>query len=366
MQLYYSKKLNNFELLDFFKNLNIFFKYGYTLSATVDNLYKTVKNNRVKKAVGELLLFVNRGYSLSDFILKTEYIPKEYYSLIKVGEQSASLSNISNDKSKISILDTIIIDIKRKIDFGKKIRSALLMPTITFVIVILIVFIILTFLLPTILENLISITNNKEDIPKITLFMFNLVTFYNSHRIIVFACFFSFIALIILFFIKRTIFYKMLGLKIFKVPVIGKLYKYNFYLNIFSSLFTFTNAGISVSQAFKNMIAAELNPVLSQIMSQINKRIQVGYPLHKAFHQSYGGLFEPIILSSLQQSQAGGLLERLDFLINYYSDVLNDIIEYVRVIVQPISLIILGGIIGTMFAGILASIYSFIEKMPNM
>lgn len=356
-----SNKLKNEELLEFFKNINIFFKYGMTLNESINYLHKTIRSSHLKKVISELNFFLQKGNSLSDFILKTPYFPKEYYSIIKAGEESASLASTKEGES--SAISTIIIDLERKISFRKKLISALMMPAITFVIVIIIVFVLLTFLLPQILSNLIQIADTKTDIPKVTLMIYNIVQAYNNNRIIVFIILGGFIGFIIVSLYNQKYLYSMLGLNMFKIPVLGTLYRYNFYLNLFSTIHKYTKTGSNISQALGNIISAEKNVQIVKVLSQINKRVKMGIPIHKAMSQY--NIFDNVIISSLQQSEIGGLAERLEFLMDYYNKLTDDYIDKIRIFIQPATIVVLGLIIGSIFISIIASIYSFIQNIGS-
>ena len=356
-----SNKLKPEELLEFFKNINIFFKYGLTLNESINYLYKTIRSPFLKKVINELNFFLSKGNSFSDFILKTPYFPKEYYSIIKAGEESATLASVR--EGELSAISGIIVDLERKIGFRKKLVNALLMPGITFVIVIFIIFILLTFLLPQILSSLIQIANDESDIPKVTLIVYDIVRYYNHNRIIIFILLGLMSGFVILSIINQKYLYNILGLKMFKIPLIGTLYKYNFYLNLFSTIHKYTKTGSNISQALTNIISAEKNIQVIKILSQINKRVKMGNPLHKVMSQY--AIFDPIIVTSLQQSEIGGLAERLEFLIDYYNKLTDDYIEKIKIFIQPATVILLGVIIGSVFISIIASIYSFIQNVGS-
>ena len=343
------------------RDLKIFLQYGYTVSQAIQYIHKSATNRNIRSMCHDCSFYLAKGYNLTEFFNRTNWIEKEFISIIDIGEQTARLYSQDN----ASALDLLIQNIERTLNFKKQLISAISYPLITLSIIIVIAFVLIVFILPKILGNMIKIAGDTAKLPPETLYTYKFVTFVNDHLIGTFIVFFGFIGFCIYFVFHREIILGWLGDNIFKLPVLSGFYKTLFYIKFFSSMFMFNTSGINLADTLSYIYKAEINPYLKNIIFRIKKKVEKGESLYMS-SRGETVIFDPLILSAFEQAEMGGLGQRLTFLIEFYTEKLNTFVEIFKNIIQPAAIIIVAFIIGGMAILLIRSIYAFIQNMPKM
>jgi type IV pilus assembly protein PilC len=344
-----------------FRDLRIFLQYGYTVNQAFDYIRQTSSDKLIKQMCGEVKFYLDKGYNLTDFFNRTNWINHDFISIISIGEQTARLYTEDGNSS----LDLLVQNIERTLTFKKQLVAATSYPLITLGIIIIIAFVLIVFILPKILGNMIKIAGDTSKLPKETLIAWKFVSYINEHLWLTFGVFFGLIGLCIYLILHKEIVLGWLGNRIFTLPVISGFYKAVFYIRFFSSMFMFNTAGMNMADSLSHIYKAEINPFLKNLIIRMQKKVEKGESMYSAIRTS-GNIFEPIVVSSFEQAELGGLTQRLSFLISYYSERLSVYVEVFKNIIQPLAIIIVAFIVGGMAILLIRSIYSFVQNIPGM
>ena len=344
-------RLNLKQQYQLFRDLRIFLQYGYTVNQAFVYIGQTSNDKLIKQMCGAIKYYFDKGYNLTDFFSRTNWINSDFISILSIGEQTARL--YTDDGA--SALDLLIENIERTLNFKKQLISATSYPLITLGIILVISFVLIVFILPKILGNMIKIAGDPEKLPKETLLAWKFVSYVNEHLWLTFGVTFGFIGLCIYLILHREIVLGWLGDRIFTLPVISGFYKAVFYIRFFSSMYMFNTAGMNMADSLVYIYKSEINPFLKNIIIRMQKKVEKGESMYSAIKTS-GNIFEPIIVSSFEQAELGGLSQRLTFLINYYSEKLSTYVEVFKNIIQPAAIIIVSMIVGGMAILLIRSI----------
>jgi type IV pilus assembly protein PilC len=364
-----TKKLNKKPLTlqqnyEFFKFLNSFLSLGYSIEDSIHYIIEALppQEKKLLNMLNELKLYISKGQTLSDFIQKTNYLNKSYIPLIITGEKTGTLAYTKNsiNNGKQSVLDRIIEDLKEKIDLLKQVKSAMTYPVIVVVAVIGLLLALTYKILPQIMTTMLEMAGGDiTKFPSATRYMYNYVTFMHTNGTFVFLVIGIIIGSIIYLFKSGKI-YEYLKDNFFKIPLLGIIMKYKFYLSFFSNLLTFHSVGYDMVSAFKFLQTQEHNPFLKKFYRDAIFKLEQGANMHSILDQK---LFEDIIRTLIKQSEKGNLGDQLVYLVEYYKDRLLQFFAKLQSLLQPILLIVVGGSMGFVMVSLIKGIYGFMSMI---
>lgn len=148
-----------------------------------------------------------------------------------------------------------------------------------------------------------------------------------------------------------------------KLPVLGKIYK-NIYVSRFSeTLSTLLVGGIPVVEALEISGSATGNFVFKNIASELADGIRSGEQINKLM-KKYEEYFPPLVNQMVAIGETTGRLSDLlkRVAVYYYNEVergFNVLLE----LLQPMLIVILGGLVGILIAGVLLPIYQLAQTI---
>lgn len=162
----------------FFENLAMLLSAGIDLTAALTSIQKSVRSKAMKSVIGQILLDIDGGNSLSGSIKQKHLLPLQMAELLRIGEESGSLAEnmtvIANQLEKDRVLRA-------------KIASAMMYPVFVFSLTVIIGIGIAWFILP----NLARVFDNLHvTLPFFTVILISIGKFLGSYGIFVIPLFF--------------------------------------------------------------------------------------------------------------------------------------------------------------------------------
>ncbi|BAI81650.1 general secretory pathway protein F (plasmid) [Deferribacter desulfuricans SSM1] len=358
------RKLKLEELYEFFNFLNSLMALGYGMETSINFILSSLdkKQAYLKQVFTELKLYLSRGQALSDFIDKTNYIDKSYLPLILTGEKTGTLALPKNNREpgQQSIFEIIINDLKEKIELYKKVKSAMTYPIIIITVLFLLIIALTYKILPQIMKTLMDMAGGDvSKFPPQTYYMYKYLEFMKAHGTEVWIGFAGVIGSIVYLFKSGKIF-EYLQDNFFKIPIIGNIYKLKFYMSFFDNLNTFYSVGYDTVTALKFLKQNEKNVFLRKYYTDAVFKLEQGLPLHKILDPR---LFEHIAITLVKQGEKGNLGEQFKYLIEHYKDKLLKTFEQVQSLIQPILLLVVGTLMGSIMVSLVKGIYGFMALL---
>lgn len=338
------KKVPFGEVVAFTRQLSTMIAAGLSISKALGVLAEQTTNVRFKKILNEILRDVEGGAALATAFGKyDDTFPPTYQSLVQAGEASGKLDEILN-----RLADTM----ESQRELRAKFKSAMIYPTIIFIAMIGVFFMLMIFVVPKLADMYESL---NVDLPVTTQMMISLSDFIIGHIFLTLGGGALFV-LGVRYFLQTDNGKNLMTVLAFKSPIFGKL-------NTKRELTEFTRT-LSLLLSSAVPIVESLHIVGNVMQSTNFKRgameaatsIEKGGTL-SAYLKSNES-FPPILGNMVATGEETGRLDEvLDRLADFFEKETDHAVEGLSAALEPIILIMLGSMVGFLIISIITPIY---------
>ncbi len=324
---------------------------GLPLATSLRTVAEQTQSKAMKSVVEEILTSVESGKTLYDaFAQYSDIFNGVYLALIRAGEASGTLDQALKRLADQEEKDAAMMS---------KIRGALVYPAIILVVIIAVLAFMMILVVPQV-KNLYQ--DMGKDLPGLTKGLVGLSNFFAS---------FWWLVLIIVggvigglwYAVKRTTTGRktMDSFKI-HVPVFSGLFR-----KLYASRFARTAemmlaTGVPMIDSVKIAIEAVSNTVVEAEYSKAIEIIKGGKPLSEALQdREYMLPLVPQMASIGEES--GKIDEMLGKAAQVYENELDEQINNISTMIEPILMVIMAGLIGVVIGGTLLPIYSLVNSI---
>lgn len=303
------------------------------------------KNPRMKDLLTAIKSDVEGGSSLHEALSRHPvYFDELYRNLVRAGESAGVLD---------TVLDTVA-SYKENIETLKgKIKKALFYPAVVIAVAILVSAILLIFVVPQ-FQNVFK--SFGADLPAFTLMIIAASDFMIAYWwLVLFAAVgagFGFVELK-----KRSVnFARLLDRMILKLPIVGQI-MHNAAIARFSRTLAVTfKAGVPLVEALETVAGATGNVVYEDAVRRIRDDVSVGYQVNVAMRQV--GLFPHMVIQMTSIGEEAGALDTMLFKVaEFYEEEVNNAVDALSSLIEPMVMVFIGGIVGAMVIGMYLPIF---------
>jgi type IV pilus assembly protein PilC len=331
------------ELMRFTRQLSILINAGVPIMECLEILYKQEKNLFFKKTIKNVASQVEGGKSLFDALVGTKVFDKLYCNLVKAGESAG-------------ILDSILVKLAEFLEkqdrLRKQVKGALTYPTIVVVIGLLVVWGLMTFVVPQFVGIL---EETGQEIPAITQFVIDISNFFQSYTLLMMpllvASFMFFIN-----FIKTKEGKLAWDRFLMKAPLFGELViKAN--LGSFSrTLSTMLSAGVPIIDALDICIETLDNQQIARDFAAVRKAVTEG----KSITEPLGRIryFPELVTQMIKVGEATGNLDAMLMKVaTVFEEEVEEVVANMTKLIEPLILVVLGGMIALVLVAMYLPIF---------
>ena len=345
--------VTNKDRIMFTRQLATLIGAGLPLAASLRTVIDQTQSKSMKAIAEEILTNVEAGKSLSSaFAQHPDVFNGVYLALIQAGETSGTLDIALKRLADQEEKDAAMLS---------KIRGALVYPAIILVVIIAVLAFMMIMVVPEV-KNLYE--DMGQELPGLTKFLVGISDFFGS---------FWWLVLLIVggisggiyFFVKRT----PTGRKImdsFKihVPIFGGLFK-KLYVSRFARTSEMMLAtGVPMLDSIRIAIGATNNVVVEEEYSKSLEIIKGGKALSESLRdRNYMLPLVPQMASIGEES--GKIDEMLGKAAQVYENELDEQINSISTMIEPILMVIMAGLIGVVVGGTLLPIYSLVNNVAT-
>jgi len=338
-------RIKEVDILLFTKQLSITLQSGLTLPESLRILAEQAKG-RMKKMLQSIVDTVESGAAFSDAIQKyPKHFSVLYINTVKAGEVSGALP--------VNLL-RLALQLKKKIELQKKVKSALIYPGIIFIAVFIMGFVVALFVLPKIIPLFESL---DVELPLTTKILIWVAEFSRDHGLL------SAIAFILTgnfsFWLFRQEFVKPFTHKMaLYIPVLKNIIINLSLENFTRTLGSLLKNGLTVDQSLKITAESTGNVVYRKTILKLIPQIEGGSSISTVI-ASEPKLFPIIATKMISVGERTGKMDQtLEYLADYYEAEVNELTKNLSTVIEPFMMIIIGGIVGVIAISILGPIYS--------
>src|SRR5690554_3694520 len=344
-----SPRLSVPELALITRQLATLIQAGLPIDESLKALSDQTGKQRIKAMILAIRAKVLEGYTLAKALAEyPKAFPHLYRSTVAAGEHAGHLDSVLNRLADYT-------EARQASD--QKIKLAAMYPIILSIVAIGIVIGLLTYVVPDIVDVFVK---NGQELPGLTQFMLNLSHFITDWGLLTLIL--LVVALIVFNMALRNAgFRKKWHAFLIRMPALGRFVKDTNTARFGSTLAILTSSGVPLVDAMRIASQVVLNIPIQEALTQATIKVSEGSSLNKALAET--GFFPPIMLHMIASGENSGELDSmLARTATQQETTLENTVEALVKIFEPLMLLMMGGIVATIIAAIMMPILE-LQKM---
>jgi len=327
------------------RNLSAMLSAGLSLSRALSVIERQSGNKHLKAIVADLSETIKKGSSFHEALAKYPNVfPEIFIAMVRAGEESGSLSEA---------LTVVGLQMERSEELVRKIRGAMIYPSIVITAVIVVGILMLIYVVPTLTSTFTSL---GVQVPLATRIIVALSDFMVAHVILVFVALVAVVGGGILFVRSRFGGGIVLAVAL-HLPVIGELVRETYTARASRTLSSLLSSGVPVLDALsitKDVVHAR---VFSNVVAEAEEHVRKGESLSLSF-SAHTRLY-PILMSDMLAvgEETGKVAEMLKQIAEFYEEDVAQKTKDLSTIIEPILMLIIGAFVGVFAVAMIAPIY---------
>ncbi len=344
------ERISPVDIVFLVRNLGVMLKSGLSISEALDILIDDAEKVKMKAMLTRVRTNLRGGKPLSEsFSQDLRYFPPIFLGMVKAGESSGKLD---------AVFDELGAYLYKEYNLTQKVKSALTYPVILLIGSTVVVWLMLTLVLPRI-ANVFNASG--AHMPAVTSFFIALGSFLSNNLILSFAA----AAAVVWFFTgfrktetgQRFFFHVMM-----RLPAVGTLVKKIVLVRLAHSFGNLLQSGMSATEALELTGESIGNDVYERAFKEVGDDVKEGAALSKSFSK-HPELFPNIFVSLVTVGERTGTLGSVLLnLADFYEEDVDDALKTLASLVEPVILLAIGLLIGTIALSVLLPIYQLMGQ----
>jgi type II secretory pathway component PulF len=337
------------EIIEFCNNISLMVGGGISLLEALDEFSLNTKNKRFKLITEEVIFDIRNGMSFSDALKKHKAFPDVVVHLVKIGEETGSLSSVLKDAAQhLQKVDDIVSNTKRALMYPLFVTVSMFGAAAFW----------LFYVLPK-LTKVFSTMGLKLPLP--TILLIKTVAFLN-HYYWIFPAIFGLIAAIIIGLKINEKGRFLLSKIIYKLPIFGALILTSNLAFFFEYEALLLRVGVSITNSLDIIKTAFKNLVFRFAIENTNTNIKNGLGLSESFKKNK--IFEPFAVRMISAGEKTGEIDKqMSYVANSYYTKVNRMVEVMEKTIEPIVMTVAGVFFFIIVLALIVPVYQLVSKM---
>ena len=348
---FFDKKIGLKDMVVFSRQFSAMIEAGIAILRVLTVLIQQTENPKLKAILQEIKRDIEQGVPLSESMQKfPEAFDSLYVSMVKAGELGGVLD---------VVLNRVAGFLESRSKLSNKVRTALTYPASLLVISILVVWFMLTFILP---KFSAIFTSTGGELPAFTQFLINISNVLRSLFILVIIAFIWFAVNY-----ARSYYRSEEGrLKIdtfsLKIPIFGPILKKVAIARFSRTFGTLIESGVPITTALDVTRTSINNALLESVLIKVKKDIEEGSPISNQLQKSE--VFPPMVTQMVAIGEEAGELENmLNKIADFYDDEVDSSVESLTALMEPVFIVVIGAIVGAIVVAMYLPIFNVINQI---
>jgi type IV pilus assembly protein PilC len=335
----------------FAKNLGSMIEAGLPLAKSLAILEKQIKNKRFQSIISSLGEEIRKGRTLSEASkIYTDVFSNLFVAMVKAGEESGKLSE------SLKIVGNQMDGMYK---LKKKIKGAMIYPSVILSIMIIIGVLMLVLVVPSITATFRDL---NVELPALTKILITTSDFLKNN---------IFLSLIIVLLVAITLYVfslSKIGKKTFdfvflRMPVIGNLVRETNSARITRTISSLLSSGVPFAEAI--LITGEVvqNSYFKNILNEARVKVEKGEPISKVFLENTN--LCPVFVGEMMNvgEETGRLPSMLMEVADFYENSVDQKTKDMSTIIEPFLMVIIGLAVGFFALAMVKPIYSIMDTI---
>ncbi len=339
-----SGKIKDDEIVIFVRQLSTMIDAGIPLLQCLQTLADQADEGRLRQVLFNLVDDVTHGKSFSEALsVYPKIFDNLFVNMVRAGETGGFLSDV---------LERLADYLEASVALKRKVKSALMYPTIVLSIAFLILVLLIVKVIP-VFESMFIDFGAELPLP-------TRILIATSHFTI------SWWWLLLAFAIGTFLIFKwytnttrgrlQLHILYFNLPVFGQLIRKVAIAKFTSTLASLISSGVSIIQSLEIASEASTNDVLKLVIIDATRRTEKGDPIADAFSSS--PYIPKMVSKMISIGETTGKLDALLARVSiFYTEQVNTAVDGITSLIEPVMIVFLGVIIGSVMIAMFMPIF---------
>ena len=307
------------------------------------------ENKEFKKVLSTIKNDVETGETLADALRKHQTtFDSLYCNMVEAGETGGALD---------VILGRLAFFMEKNMKLKKQVKGALVYPASVVSVAVIVIAIMMIFVIPAFQKMFSSF---GAELPLLTQIIVNISAFMRNNIILIIAVIF-----LISFTLKKTYqksdkahhFFDNMFLK---MPIFGMLLRKVAVAKFTRTLGTMISSGVPILTSLEIVARTAGNVVIEKAILSTRESISQGKTIAEPLMDS--GIFPPMVVQMISVGETTGALDQmLNKIADFYDDEVDTAVSAITSLIEPLLMVFLGGILGTMIVGMYLPIFKLGE-----
>jgi len=341
-------------LMIFTRQLATLIDAGLPLLRGLTVLAKQERDLTLKATINSLADAVQGGSTFSEGLAQHPKIfNKLYINMVKAGELGGVLELVLNRLAEFQ---------EKAQKIKNKVVSAMFYPIIVLFIAIVIMGFLLVFIVPK-FEQIFHDMLGGKPLPALTQFVMGASAMVKDHLLLIFAGI-AVLAIAYSLFARTAFGRAFLDAFTLKMPVFGDLVRKSSISRFTRTLGTLVTSGVPILQALNITRETAGNSVIADAITKVHDSVKEGESIVQPLEAS--GVFPPMVISMIDVGEETGQLpEMLLKIAEVYDDEVDNAVSGLTSLLEPIMIVFLALIVGTIVIALFMPLITIIQEMQN-
>lgn len=348
---YYLSRIKQDELVMMTRNLGSMLVAGLPLSRALSVIERQSNNPRLKGVVKQVQARITQGDQFNEALRE---FPKTfddlYVSMVRAGEESGGLADS---------LETLSLQMERSSSLKKRIKGAMIYPSIVLSVMVIIGVLMMIFVMPSITATFKSLGGN---LPAMTRILIGVSDFMVKHTIATLGGIVLAVALTI--YALRTKYGKICSsFVIIRLPIIGNIAKEANAARTARTLSSLLSSGVDVIRSIQITRDVLQNVFYKEMLALTAQQVEKGGQLSESFI-AHPELY-PVLVGEMISvgEETGQIAKMLKELALFYEGEVEHKTSDLSTIIEPLLMVVIGGAVGFFALAMIAPIYSIADSI---
>ena len=348
-------KMKTKDLVFFLTQLSTYIKAGITLAESLEILSRQFKNKHYQRILKSLVYDLNLGVSFSEALEKQgEAFPRLLINMIRASELSGSLPEVLDDQA--NYFDEMEQTRKQMI-------TAMMYPSIVFVIAIGVLTFVMLFVVPQFVEIFESMDGSQ--IPAITLFIMDMSEFVKAYLVWIIIGFVIFCLIFRYLYKNVTLFRRWVQIIIMHMPVFGNVIIYNEVTTFTKTFSSLMSHNVFITDTMNILKKITNNEIYKELINKTIDNLSTGERISAAF-KDHWAFPVPAYEMLVTGERTGELPEMMGKVSLYYQDLHKNAVARIKIFVEPILIIMLTAMVGVIVLAIIVPMFQMYDSIQSM
>ncbi len=323
---------------------------GLPMVQCLEILATQTENKEMAKVITAIRDSVQGGATLSESMARhPKVFDQLYVNMVEAGEVGGALD---------AILVRLAIYREKADKLVRKVKGAMMYPSVIVVVAVGVTIAMLTFIVPVFASMFAGV---GSELPAPTQIVLDISNFLRSNSIYLLGTIIGLVAAL-LWWKKTPQGALSIDRLLLRMPVLGTLVRKSSVARFTRTLATLLSSGVSILEALDITAKTSGNLVVANAINKSVLAIAEGDTITAPLKES--GVFPPMVIQMIGVGEkTGGLDDMLNKIADFYDEEVNDAVAALTSIIEPVIIVVMGGIIGGLLIAMYLPMFDIIGKI---